>query len=109
MTWLRLFSFTGLALLGAIFGTVVQAALTLRAAREHDPLGDSAVTAFDMNHEVPRRRPLRRWRHRRVVRQVLADSPAEAAAYRRLWWTLWSWSALAAGSVLALVGHLVGS
>lgn len=107
--WLRLVSFTGLALICAVVGTVVQALLALHAARELDSLAGSAITAYDMSREVPRRRPFRRLRHRQVVRQLLTESPAEAAAYRRLLWTLWSWSALATGSVFALVGHVITS
>ena len=44
MAWLRLFSFTGVALIGALFGTVVQALLALRSLQRQEPLARSAVT-----------------------------------------------------------------
>ena len=109
MAWVRLFSFTGIALVGALFGTVVQAVLALRSVQEQEPLARSAVTIHDMKREVPRRRPIRRWRHRQAVRGALQESPVEANAYNRLRWALWSWSALATGSLMALVGHVIGS
>lgn len=109
MTWMRLISFTGLALAAALLATVAQAVMAMRAWQEGDPLAPSAVTAMDMKREVTRWRPVRRWRHRKVVRRVLRESPGEARAYRRLAWTLWSWSLLAAASALALIGHLVDS
>lgn len=108
MAWLRLFSFTGVALIGALFGTVVQALLALRSLQGQEPLARSAVTIYDLKREVPRRRPLSRWRHRQVVRRALQESPAEASAYRRVRWALWSWSMLATGSLMALVGYVTG-
>jgi len=109
MDWMRFFSFTGVALIGAMFGTVVQAVLALRALQSQEPLARSAVTIYDLKREVPGWHPIRRWRHRRVVRRALLESPAEAGAYRRVRWALWSWSALATGSLMALIGHVTRS
>ena len=108
MGWLRFFSFTGVALIGALFGTLVQAVLALRSLQSQEPLARSAVTIYDLKREVPWWHPVRRWRHRQVVQRALQESLVEASAYSRLRWALWSWSALATGSLMALVGHLTG-
>ena len=108
MDWMRLFSVTGVSLIGAVFGTVVQARLALQALQSQEPLARSAITIYDLKREVGWWHPVRRWKHRRIVSRALQESPAEAEAYRRVSWVLVSWSALATGSVMGLIGHAMG-
>lgn len=106
--WIRLVSFSGLALIAALFGTSVQAVLSLRALQAQEPLMRSALAIYDLKREIPWWRPIRRSRQRLEVRKVLQESTEEATAYRRVWWALMSWSALATGAFLALISHVIG-
>ena len=107
--WTRLLSFSGVALVAALLGTVVQAILALRTLRAQEPLARSAIAIYDLKREVQWWHPIRRLRHRRALRRALQESPVEASAYRRVWWALISWSALATGALMALVGQVTGT
>lgn len=106
--WMRLLSFSGVALVAALLGTIVQAGLAVRALQAHEPLARSVVAIYDLKREVPWWHPVRRRHHRKELRMALQESPEEASAYRRLWWALISWSALATGALMALVGQVIG-
>lgn len=105
---LRLVSFTGIALLFGLVGTVIQAVLSLRALSEQGASFASALAVYDLKREVHWWRPIRFVGHQREVRRALRDSPKEAAAYRRLHAALLSWSLLATGALWALIGLATG-
>lgn len=83
--WMRLVSFSGVALVAALLGTVAQAILALRRVRAAEPLAPSAIAIYDLKREVRWWHPIRRLRHRRALRRALQESPEEASAYRRVW------------------------
>lgn len=61
----------------------------------------------DWRHEVPWWRIFAWWRHRKSVRQVLAESPEEAAVYRRLFSLVLSWTLLTAAAGLGLLSVII--
>ncbi|KQY21206.1 hypothetical protein ASD16_17925 [Cellulomonas sp. Root485] len=93
-----------LAALMALIGTVMQALASLREMHEHDPGIVSATAVESMKREVAWWRPLHRRDHRRIVSALMRESPAEAAAYRRMWRVVWAWALLSAAAGLALIG-----
>lgn len=91
-----------------LVATVMQAHEALLQLREHEAL--PAFQAVDeLNTEVSRWRLVRRRRHRRLVKALLAESPAEASAYRRLRRVLLSWALLAGAALSALLVAVVSS
>lgn len=105
---LRLVTFTGIALIFGLVGTVIQALLSLRALGAQGASFVSALAIYDLKREVHWWRPIRFARHQREVRRALRDSPEEAAAYKRLMAALVSWSLLATGALSALIGLATG-
>lgn len=91
----------------ALTGTLAQAFLALRDAALRDPDVPAALAVDSLRREVRWWQPLRRRNHLRVVAQLMEESPAEAAAYRRVYGTIVAWSALAVAALFALIGAFV--
>lgn len=98
-----MWSWTLISSLMALVGTVMQARAALRELAERDPGIGSALAIDDLRREVPRWRLLRRRRHLRAVDALMAQSPAEAAAYRRVRSTVLAWSVLATSALVATI------
>lgn len=64
--------------------------------------------AFTMSEEVPEWRFVKRRRQRRLVRQLLEESPVEKAAYVHVESVLNGWALLLVGSFLGCVASLGG-
>lgn len=92
----------------ALTGTVIQAVTALRELSVRDPQIVSALAIDDLKREVPRWRLVAWSRHQRIVKRLMEESPVEAAAYRRVWVALWTWSLLAASAAMATAGALGG-
>ena len=63
-------------------------------------------TVDDWREEHGWRHPVHRWRQRRLIRQLLRESPEEAVQYRYLRRAVLGWALLFAGSASALVDAL---
>jgi hypothetical protein len=92
--------------LAALLGTGLQMIEAMLTAKQHD-----AVHAFravdDLLEEIPLHRPLKRRQQRREVRQLLRDSPREAADYRRMTRIVWSWTLLTCAAGAAVVQSII--
>ena len=96
------------AALFALLGTGMQAFGALRELSDRDPDFRSAVAVLELQDaRPPLWRPLRRREHARVLGALLKESPAEAAAYRRVELALVGWSAMCVASTIALIGAIV--
>lgn len=92
---------TGLALVG----TWIQFVLSVQQV---DGFEREAFRVIDdWRTEVPRRRPIRWYRHRRALREILASSPDEAAAFKRVWRLVVSWALLLSAAGIAFVVSVV--
>lgn len=97
------------ATLTLALGTCLQAFTSLREwSEERRELVGSALAVKDIRDEHRAwRHPLAWWRNRNVVRALLADSPTETGAYRRLRSVLWGWALMAAGASVAFIGAVL--
>lgn len=95
-----------LAALLAMIGTGLQAHANLAELKQVDPDGARSFHAVDgLKTEFrPMRNPLQWYGRQLEVKRLLADSPTEAALYRKVWRQLISWALLVAASFMALVG-----
>ena len=82
-------------------GTTVQVKLALQQLTL-EPLTQSALAIDDLRSEVPRWRPFARRQHRATLRCLIRESPAEAAAYKRLIWSLRGWALMWMGSLFGV-------
>mgnify|MGYP000857349893 CR=1 FL=1 len=94
----------------ALAGTGIQAIQSLRHLKEVDPEGHRAfVVIDDLKIEYPlSRHPVRWYRRRREMAQLLRESPAEAKLYKRVRLQLAGWGLLVLASVLAVIAALAG-
>lgn len=104
----------GFAVVAAMFalaGTVIQGLGSLRQLKDLDPDGHRAFVAVDdLNTEFSALRHPARWlQRRREMKQLLAESPEEAALARRFAMQIWGWVSLGLASVFALVVAAIGS
>jgi len=104
----------GFAIVAAMFalaGTVIQGLGSLRQLKDLDPDGHRAFVAVDdLNTEFSALRHPARWlQRRREMKQLLAESPEEAALARRFAMQIWGWVSLGLASVFALVVAAIGS
>lgn len=99
------------AALFALSGTVIQGLGSLRQLKDLDPEGHRAFVAVDhLSTEFPAlRHPIRWLRRRREMKQLLAESPEEAALAHRFAMQIWGWVNLGLASVFALVVAAIGS
>jgi len=105
---LRLMSWSGIASIFVLVGTVSQAVTGLRERSAREALARSAVAANDFMNEIPVWRPRQRRAQRALVLTLLRESPGEADAYRRIQREITGWSLLATGALLAVVSVAVG-
>lgn len=99
-----------LASLFAFGGTLMQAYVNLSRLKELDPEGASSfntVDAFRTEYR-PSRNPMRWLRAQKILRQLLAESPAEAEHYQRIRLPLWSWVLLVFASAAAVGTTTIG-
>ena len=87
----------------ALLGTTMQALAALRDLAAREPEIVSALAIDGLKREVPRWRLVAWSRHQRIIKALMAESKAEAAAYHRLWVALWSWSLLGTSAAMATV------
>lgn len=90
-----------LGILGAwllVAGTLVQALVSLRELLR-EPLLQSGLAVDEWLREYPWWR-LTRWAERQLlVRELLEESPEEAAAYRRIRHTVYGWGLMFLGTL----------
>ncbi len=95
----------------AFVGTVMQYQAAVQSINRNEEAAAATFrTIDDLRGEVPLWRPFRRREHKRVVDDMLRNSPAEAAEHARLLRVIASWSLLtaaAAATTFAAVGRLV--
>lgn len=103
---------TFLAALAALVGTLLQVNEGFSQLAQLEDEREVFRTVDGMRLEHPRSHPIKRWKQRRTVRQMLRESPVEAAMYHRVWRIVWSWALLGGAAGLtagdALVNTLQG-
>ncbi|WP_122261688.1 hypothetical protein [Ornithinimicrobium cerasi] len=92
------------ASLSAFGGTLMQAYVNLSRLKELDPEGTKSFNTVDgfRTEYRPSRNPIRWAKSQSVLRQLLAESPAEAELYNRVRLQLWSWVLLVLASAAAV-------
>lgn len=93
-----------------VVGTGIQAIQSLRHLKDVDPEGHRAFVAIDdLKIEYPfSRHPVRWYRRRGEMAQLLRESPAEAKLYKRVRLQLAGWMLLVVASALGVVASLAG-
>ena len=102
--------FGAIAAAFALVGTAIQAFSSLKQLREADPEGQRAFVAVDgLSTEFrASRHPLRWWRRRNEMRELLLESPEEARLYRRVQMQIWAWVLLMVAAGFALTAETLG-
>ena len=93
--------------LAAFLGTVLQIWSSLEQIHQLEAERTVFRTVDGMRFEIPRRHPIKRWSQRKLVRQILRESPDEAQLYWRMWRVVTGWSLLAGAAAAAVVGSFV--
>ena len=97
---------TVIALLCVAVGTTMQAFLAMRELSE-DTRAHLAFAVDDLRQEFPWWRPWKRRAQRALVKELLAESPVERAAYRRVKHSVNAWACMWIGSLSALAISVV--
>lgn len=92
---------TVIALLCVAIGTTMQAFLAMRELAQ-DTRAHAAFAVDDFWQEFPWWRPVKRREQRALVKELLAESPVEKAAYRRVKNSVNAWAVMWIGSLAAL-------
>lgn len=102
--------FGAIAAAFALVGTAIQAFSSLKQLREADPEGHRAFVAVDgLSTEFrASRHPLRWWRRRNEMRELLLESPEEARLYKRVQMQIWAWVLLMVAAGFALTAETLG-
>lgn len=91
-----------------VVGTVTQAVSAFGEMREQNAeVLRAAVVVRDLRDEHRWWRPVARWKQRRLVKELLAESPLERSAYDRVNRMLLSWSMLATAALMVTVGLVI--
>lgn len=91
----------------ALAGTLLQVVLSLQQLATQEREAAKTYNIIDgWRREVPARRPLRRLRQQRQVKQVFRENPDESAMYWRVRLTLAAWLLLLVASSAALTQAL---